>query len=344
MCVIRLSAIGDCCHALPVIRTFQAHWPNTEIKWIIGKTERALFEGVDGIEFITCEKSDPRGSRRRIRAQLKGRRFPLLLHMHPSMRANLISRAVNADLRLGIGGRVNDYQWLFTNARTAKKDRVHVMDRFFGFAEYFGLDERDLRWDIPVSTADRAFAEEICAGDGPVIVISPCSNPRFRNFRNWRPENYARLAAWLRDTHGATILVTGGPSDIEREFAAIIEPGGAPAVTNLVGNTSLKQLFAIIQRADLVICPDSGPAHMATAAGTLCVGLYATTNRFRAAPYFCQDLVVDRYPEAMQQEYGKSVDEMRWGTRVRAPGAMDLITLDDVTTKVNLALDRLGKP
>ena len=317
LCVIRLSAIGDCCHTLPVIRTFQAHWPDTAINWIIGKTERALFEGVDGIEFITYEKSDPRGSRRRIREQLKGRRFPLLLHMHPSMRANLVSRAVQADLRLGLGGRVNDYQWLFTNARTAEKDRVHVMDRFFGFAEYFGMSERDLRWDIPVSDADRAFVDEVCTNKGPVIVISPCSNPRFRNFRNWRAENYAQLAAWLRDTHDATILLTGGPSDIEREFAAIIEPGGTPAVTNLVGKTSLKQLFALIQRADLVICPDSGPAHMTTAAGTMCVGLYATTNRFRAAPYFCQDLVVDKYPEAVRLEYGKSVDEMRWGTRVR---------------------------
>ncbi|RMF99013.1 MAG: lipopolysaccharide heptosyltransferase family protein [Gammaproteobacteria bacterium] len=343
LCLIRLSAIGDCCHTLPVVRTFQAHWPDTRISWIIGKTEHALFAGTDGIEFITYDKADPWGSLRRIRHQVSGRRFPLLLHMHPSMRANLVSLCVRADLRLGLGGRTNDYQWLFTNARTEPKDRVHVMDRFFGFAEYFGLGPRELRWDIPVSDADRALARSLCAGDAPVCVISPCSNPRFRNFRNWRAENYAALAAWLRDERGARIIVTGGPTETERRFGEIIAAAGGEAVTNLVGQTSLKQLFAIIGEADLVICPDSGPAHMATAAGTLCVGLYATTNRLRAAPYFCQDLVVDKYPDAVQREYGKPVEALRWGTRVRNPAAMDLITLSDVTAKIDQALARLGK-
>ena len=77
---------------------------------------------------------------------------------------------------------------------------------------------------------------------------------------------------------------------------------------------------------------------MGTAVGTPVVGLYATTNRFRAAPYFCQDLVVDKYPDAVMREYGKTVDQLRWGTRVRDPSAMDLITLPDVQAKVDQAL------
>lgn len=339
LCVVRLSAIGDCCHTVPVIRTFQAHWPETRITWIVGRTELALLDGLSGVEFVPFDKGDSRASRRRIREQLAGRRFPLLLHMHPSMRANLVSRCVQADVRLGLGGRVNDYQWLFTNARTAPKDRVHVMERFLGFAEHFGL-EPVLRWDIPVSDDDRAFAEQVCAHDGPVVVISPCSNPRFRNFRNWRAENYGALAAWLGEAHGARVVLTGGPSQLERAFGEIIEPLGGGAVTNLIGETTLKQLFATLGRADLVICPDSGPAHMATAAGTPCVGLYATTNPDRARPYFSADLVVDRYPEAVRMEYGKDVADMRWGTRVRDPRAMDLITLDDVQQRVDVALAR----
>ncbi|MBM4221211.1 MAG: glycosyl transferase, partial [Gammaproteobacteria bacterium] len=39
ICILRLSAIGDCCHTLPVVRTLQAHWPETHITWIIGRTE-----------------------------------------------------------------------------------------------------------------------------------------------------------------------------------------------------------------------------------------------------------------------------------------------------------------
>ncbi len=99
---------------------------------------------------------------------------------------------------------------------------------------------------------------------------------------------------------------------------------------NLIGKTSLKQLLALLERASLLLCPDSGPAHMATAVGTPVVGLYATSNRFRTGPYLSQDLVVDAYPRAVQREFGKSVEEIPWGARVRDPSAMGLISVDEV--------------
>ncbi len=77
---------------------------------------------------------------------------------------------------------------------------------------------------------------------------------------------------------------------------------------------------------------------MATAVGTPVVGLYATSNRHRTGPYFCQHLVADRYPEAIRREFGKSVDAVKWGQRVRDPDAMNLITPEDVTQKIDLVL------
>ena len=58
ICVLRLSAIGDCCHTLPVVRTLQAHWPTTQITWIVGRTEYGLLKDASGIEFITFDKRD----------------------------------------------------------------------------------------------------------------------------------------------------------------------------------------------------------------------------------------------------------------------------------------------
>ena len=51
LCILRLSAVGDICHALPVIRTIKHHWPHTQITWIIGKTEASLVADIDDIEF-----------------------------------------------------------------------------------------------------------------------------------------------------------------------------------------------------------------------------------------------------------------------------------------------------
>jgi heptosyltransferase I len=339
ICVIRLSAIGDCCHTLPVLRTLQATWPGTRLTWIIGRTEHALMEGVDGVEFITFDKRRPRASLAAIRRSLGGRRFPVLLHMHASMRANLVSLCVRADRRIGFDrARARDWQWLFTTEKIAAQRGQHVIDGLFGFLEHLGIATRVMRWDIPVPQADRAFAAGRCGEGAPVVVISPCSSQRFRNYRNWRAENYAALVAWLQGEHGARVVLTGGSTLLEREYGAAIEAAAPRPLVNLVGATTLKQLMALIGRADLVICPDSGPAHMATAAGTPVVGLYATSNRHRTGPYSSQELVVDRYPDAVQREFGVPVEQLRWGQRVRDPGAMDLIRVEDVIAKADPVL------
>lgn len=297
-------------------------------------------EGVDGVEFITFDKSRGWRAYLDVRSQLQGRRFPVLLNMHASMRANLASRMIRAKLRLGYDrARARDSQWLFTNARIPATPKQHVLDGMFSFIEYLGLTERDhLRWNIPIDDADRQFGNDVCAAAGPTCVISPCSSQRFRNFRNWTVDNYVALVDYLHDTYAANVALTGGPSDIEKEYGDRISAGAAGPVTNLIGETTLKQLLAIIDGASLVVCPDSGPAHMATTVGTPVVGLYATSNRRRTGPYFSQHLVADRYPEAIRKEFGKDVSEVAWGQRVRDPDAMNLITLDDVTEKVDLVL------
>jgi len=224
VCLIRLSAIGDCCHTLPVVRTLQAAWPQTAITWIIGRTELGLLEGASGIEFITFDKRTPWASLAALRRQLAPRRFPLLLHMHASMRANLVSRVVRADRRLGFDrARARDYQWLFTNEKIAPTPSQHVMDGLFSFAEHLGIRERVMRWDFSLSADDRRPAAELAGGARPLCVISPCSSQRFRNYRNWNVANYVLIARHLVERRGARVVLTGGGTDLERQYGASIQ-------------------------------------------------------------------------------------------------------------------------
>src|SRR5450432_4754008 len=88
VCLLRLSAIGDTCHALAALRAFQAAWPQTKVTWIIGKLEAKLMTAiVPEIEFITFDKSATLSELWRLRAMLRGRRFDLLLDMQLSFRA-----------------------------------------------------------------------------------------------------------------------------------------------------------------------------------------------------------------------------------------------------------------
>jgi heptosyltransferase I len=343
LCIIRLSAIGDACHTVPVVRAIQDAWPSTALTWIIGKTEHSLLRGLDGVEFIVLDKARGLAGYAAVRRALRRRRFDALLHMHASARANLVSLLVESPVRIGFDrARARDQQWLFTNRKLPPRRERHVMDGLFEFAELIGVQHGPPRWDLPIGAEDIAAIDPYLVPGKPTLVISPCTGQRFRNYRNWRVESYAEVADYAATRYGAQVLVTGSSTTIERRYGRDIASLAKSQPTDLIGKTTLKQLVALLARASVVLCPDSGPAHMATAVGTPVVGLYATSNRHRTGPYFSQHLVVDKYPEAVAKEFGRPIETLRWGQRVRDPGAMSLITVADVTAKLDAAFAARG--
>ncbi|MDX1442560.1 MAG: glycosyltransferase family 9 protein [Gammaproteobacteria bacterium] len=343
---MRLSAIGDVCHTLPVVRTIQDHWPETHLTWIIGKLEHQLVGDIPGIEFIVYDKRGGKAAKRHVVDMLGDREFEALLHMQVALRSSLLARKVRTPVRIGFDRpRARDWQWLFTNQRIAAREREHVMDSLFGFSDALGIPRpRQPRWDIPVPERNRSEAEQLLPGDQPTLLISPCSSQRARNFRNWSVARYAAVADHAARQHGVRTIITGGPTTLEREYGeAIAETVQQAEVINVVGKTSLKTLYGLLGRASVVLCPDSGPAHMANAANTPVIGLYATSNPLRTGPHDSLAWTVNRYPDALQKALGKTVDEVRWGQRVRDPDAMDVIEVSDVTANLD-ALSVAGFP
>ncbi len=337
LCLLRLSAVGDACHAVAAVRALQQQLPEAKLTWIVGRLEATLVGDLPGIEFIIYDKRRGFKAWRELRAMLAARRFDILLHMQAALRASLVSLAVPATSRLGFDrARAKDLQWLFTDRAIAPQPRAHALEGMLGFAWALGAPRTAPRWDIPIPTAARDYAQSHAPRE-PYIVISPCSSQRSRNFRNWSATRYAAVADHAA-ARGLRCVLTGGPTALEREYGTHISSATQHAPLDLIGRTDLKQLLAILAGAQAVVCPDSGPAHMADSIGTPVIGLYATSNKDRTGPYRSREHCVDRYPEALQRFLGKTVAQVAWGTRVRHPDAMDLITVDDVTTKLDTAL------
>jgi len=329
VCILRLSAVGDICHTLPVVRTIQHVWPDTHITWVIGKLEHTLVADIPGIEFVVFDKAQGFTAYRNLYRQMRGRHFDVLLHMQMALRASVASRLIPAKIRLGFDRkRAKDLQWLFTNEQIVPLGRQHVMDSFFGFSEALGIKQHNLEWDIPIPEQARAKVRGYLADVDNYLVISPCSS---MSYRNWNSEGYAAVADYAADEYGLKAVVTGGPSDIEQRYGEEISQSTRSEVINLVGKTNLKELLAVLDGAKLVIAPDSGPAHMATAVNTSVIGLYACTNPERARPYFSQDYTVNRYDEAVWDKHHKTPAELPWGLRIRDAGTMSRISVTDVT-------------
>lgn len=335
ICLFRLSALGDATHTVPVVRALQAHWPNTKLTWIIGKLEHRLLEGLPGVDFIVFDKRGGHAAVRDLRGRLKGRRFDLLLHLQVALRANLLSRLVKAPVRLGWNReRSRDRHTWFTTHRVAHVPFQHQVQGFLEFPRALGIDVGDPTWDLPVGAEAHTWAEAQLPGAEPTLVISPCSShPR----RNWTVERYAAVADHAAGALRMRVVLAGGPSELELSTASEIESNMRYPALNLVGKDTLKQSMALLQRASVLLTPDSGPAHIASALGTPVVGLYAATWARRSGPYRFLDLTVDRYPEAARKYRRKEPEELRWGHRIEEPGVMDLVDVDSVVEKLEQA-------
>ena len=342
ICLLRLSALGDVTHVLPVVHALRAAWPEVAITWVIGKPEHRLLAGLQGVEFIVVDKSSGWAGLGMLRKQLSGRRFDALLLMQLALRANLLSSAIHADMRIGYDRlRAKELHGLFVNQRIrANQTGGHVLDALLSFVEPLGLPRTAPVWNFPIAADARAWAAEQLPGLQPSLLISPCSS---HALRNWMPERYAAVADHAA-ARGHRVVLCGGRSELERKMADSILQMVRQPVLDLTGKDTLQQLPALLERADIVLSPDSGPVHIANAVGTRVIGLYACTDPHRSGPYSDLRWTVDRYADAAQKLLGKPASELRWGTKIERAGAMELIEVDAVVDALERCVAEQHRP
>jgi heptosyltransferase I len=328
ICLIRLSSIGDVCHAVSMVQAIQRHFPGCPITWVIGRAEAELVHGLPGVEFLICDKSQGLAGMARLRKELKLRRFDVLLHMQISLRASLVSLMVRSPRRIGFDrARAGEGQWLFTNERIRRQERAHVLDGFAAFAAELGVPDHEPRWEIPISREERDWATTVLPDGRPVLGIVPAAS---RPERNWTAEGYAALASHAMARHFRVALF-GGPSPAETRLGEEIRSCLGQPVSNLIGRTTLKQLLALLGRTAVLVAPDTGPAHMAVTQGIPVIGLYCHSNPRRTGPYTSMDYVVNHYDRLFQERYGVPWTERPWGTRLTGEKLMESIRVEEVT-------------
>jgi heptosyltransferase I len=335
ICILRLSAIGDTCHMVPVIRALQSAWPECRITWIIGRVESKLMSLVPGVELLPVDKRRFVAEFVRLRRVLSSRRFDLLLHMQSSARASLLSTLVRSPIKLGFDrARALDLQWLFTNRRIAPRRREHVLDSFMGFLDALGIIQHPVVWNLPLPADALAYARAVIADRRPTLVVSACSS---HSLRNWHPQGYAQVCDHAARRWNMRVILCGGPDAIERRMGDDILAYAVSKPIDQIGRDTLPQMLALLGAATVLLTPDSGPAHMATMVGIPVIGLYAPTNPVRSGPYFSRQWCVDRFQEAARKFLGRELEQLPWNVKIERPGVMDLIEPAAVIEK----LDRL---
>lgn len=330
---MRMSAIGDTVHAMPVVASLRRAWPGTEIVWVLQPGPHALLAGhPDVSEFLLFHRE--KGARAFVdfRRRVRGRRFDVVLDCHRYLKAGLVTAILDAPVKVGFDrARARDLNWLFTTHRIPAREPRHVQEQYFEFLEYLEVPVVPV-WDFHFSPEERAARDAFFRRiEGSVLaVVLRSSRPE----KDWTLDRFARVLEIAEFDLGLRPVLVGGGAPRERAAAARVgELTRARPVDALAHD--LRRLAWLLDGSSVVLSPDSGPLHIAVALGTPTVGLYGSTDPKRSGPYGrFGDLVVDRYTRP-----GETV-----ASEEDRPGNMARITVREVAEKLELAVGRYVRP
>lgn len=340
--IVRFSALGDVLLAVPAVRNLRRSFPNATITWITSPLAYSLLQGLEGVNFEVYEKPRSLRDYRAFYRAYSKRTFDVVLAMQANLRINLLYPALHAPIKIGFDRtRAREGQWLFSNQRITFTSS-HLADSFLAFADKLGANPDDIEWNLPVSDTEQVWAnEQLKQLPRPRIAIHPFAS---KQERNWIFERYAEVIQAAIAKWGSGIVLTGGNTQSEKDFCARLA-GVVPKHTlNLCGQTTSKQLAAVLSQVDVLIAPDTGPVHIARAMNTPVIGLYAVASPALSGPYKAQEYIVNRYPEAVRKFLGKNPEQVPWNTRVHNHDAMALIQTEDVLQQLGKLFDTAEHP
>lgn len=327
--LVRMSAIGDTIHAVPLVASIRAAWPECRLTWVIQPVPAELMRGRPDVDELLIFRREL-GWRAfpEFRSRVRDRSFDLVIDAHAVFKAALVTRSLEAPIRLGYDrARTRDLAWLATTHRIPARTPRHVQDDHFELLEHLGVPVR-AEWDFHFTAEERAARLAWVAGDDrPVLAMVARSS---RRQKDWILERAARVLDVAGGDLGFRTVLVGGASAGELEDAArLARLCRVPPEVEL--RYDLRRLAWLLDASDLVVSPDTGPLHLAVALGTPTIGLYGFTDPARVGPYRrFGDLLIDRYARP---------DDTRPSDRTRA-GNMERIEVEDVIDKIELARTR----
>ncbi|HKA16473.1 MAG TPA: glycosyltransferase family 9 protein [Myxococcota bacterium] len=297
--IVRLSALGDVVHALPMLDALRRAMPDAEIGWLVEEKAASLLADHPQIDRLwVAPRAQLAALLRRGRLiaalrlfarfarELRATGYDVVIDAHSNARSSLLAWCSGARRRIGFahGHAKEGAGWLYTD-RVVPAARLQLkVQRALDLLRPLGIDPRGARAVLGIAEPTRAWArarvQEL--GGRPAVAIHPGVSDSGA-IKQWHPERFGRTAARLARECGARCLVTWGPGERELALRVVEAAEGCAALGPETG--SVLELAALYEACDLVIGVDTGPLHLAAALGIPVVGLYGPTDPAVYAPW-----------------------------------------------------------
>ncbi|MCF6178411.1 MAG: lipopolysaccharide heptosyltransferase II [Geopsychrobacter sp.] len=222
--------------------------------------------------------------------ELRREKFDLAILLQKAAGAALLAFLAGISYRLGFSS--DGRKLLLTHKIPFDREiwAMHRVQQYRKLFAAFGINGGEELLCLQVSAAERTWSHTRMPGDN-WLAINP--GAAFGSAKRWVPERFAEVADRLQALHGFSVVLTGGPAEVEIGLA--IEAAMQQKPLNLIGKTTIREMMAVLERCRLVISNDSGPMHVAAALRTPLVAIFGPTDHTKTHPW-CEHYRVVRYP------------------------------------------------
>lgn len=332
--IVRLSAIGDCIHTMPVLCALRDHYPEAFLSWVVeGRSGDLLREHKALDELVIVPRGWLKSPRLvwQLRQRLRTLKFDIAIDVQGLTKSAIVARLSGAPRRIGMTGVDGRELSPWLNNEHIEPQAHHIIDRNLELLRPLAIERPQVEFRIPrqIAAENRAAEIVIEAGlTGGFALINPGAGwPS----KLWPTERFAAMARYLGHKRGLASLVVWAGAD-EQEMAVKIV-AGSEGHARLAPATSLPALAALARRARLFLGSDTGPMHLAAAVDTPCVALFGPMPAERNGPYGARHVVVQKM--CLQ---GSSRER-----RTAGPESMNAIEVADVVAACDGVLGRRAK-
>lgn len=315
--VVRLSSVGDIVHALPAVAALGRTYPQASIHWAVEERYAALLEGNPYVRRVI--RFDTLGWRKRLASsdtmgeilqgfrRLKELQYDAAIDMQGLMKTGLLTWISHSRERIGLGRK-----WLreppagiFYTHRVSPQGRRHIIEINLSLVEYLGARPGMWEFPLPANSEDQAAVQEQLEKLGVTnyIIVNPGGGWKAKR---WAPENYAEAIRRLAGELPLDILLTGSEQE-EGLIRGILDQAGTPRAKWFP--STLVQYIALARGAKLLIGGDTGPLHLAAAAGTPLVAIFDSSDPLntpeRNGPFDAADIVLCGPKKSNHLKYSK---------------------------------------
>ena len=334
--IIKLSAIGDVVQTLPALEAIKKTFPHGKITWLVEEAASGILEGHPLIDelLVSRRKAWFRMLKKpgtffsgfahlaRFLRSLRRTQYDIAIDFQGLLKSGVLIGLARAKRKIGFD-RTREFSYLFLNERLPAYDiEKHALERYLGVARYLGAESPAPICTLSLEHERQHMQQRVAAlklEGRPLFVINPVA--RWKT-KLWPERKFSDLADRLIREKQAVVIFTGGPDDrvvIDRIRSMMQEQA-----LNWAGETTLKELAALVSLADLFITTDSGPMHLAAAVGAKVLALFGPTAPWRTGPHGEEHIVLRTGIECSPC-FQRSCENVR---------CMQGITVDDVMRKI----------